>query len=251
MNNDLSEYKKQITSCIRQALSKSDENIFQSLCDVFRTHFEKASHSITEIKKKTTKQKGLIFEVFCKMFLTERGYDDVWMLNEIPDDILSYLNMVRFDIGIDLVARIKIDKNGTNDKENYFYIPVQAKYRKETKDFMKRTVHRVTWKDVSTFLALAQRTGPPKGWLKHMIITNADNVTWRGKKSKKDFTYAKKTFEKASRTFWMNFIGMKGNVLNDEIKEVNVQGIKIENEPKKQEQDIKELRKGFLDRFNK
>jgi hypothetical protein len=49
----------------------------------------------------------------------------------------------------------------------------------------------------------------------------------------------------------MNFIGMKGNVLNDEIKEVNVQGIKIEKEKKEPEQDIKELRKGFLDRFNK
>ena len=44
---------------------------------------------------------------------------------------------------------------------------------------------------------------------------------------------------------------LQGINLNEEIKEVNVQGIKIEKEKKEPEQDIKELRKGFLDRFNK
>jgi hypothetical protein len=41
-------------------------------------------------------------------------------------------------------------------------------------------------------------------------MTNADNVCWRGKKTKKDKTYAKKTFEKCSNMFWLDMIS-KGN----------------------------------------
>jgi hypothetical protein len=39
-----------------------------------------------------------------------------------------------------------------------------------------------------------------------MVITNADYVSWKGKKTKKDFTYAKKTFEKCSNIFWLKMI---------------------------------------------
>ena len=104
------ELENEIKQCIRKAVSKSNSSVFESLTDVFKTYFERPSHTIAEIKTKTTKQKGLIFEIFCKMYLLARGYHDVWLLSEIPEEVRKYLNMVSFDIGIDLVARIKIPK---------------------------------------------------------------------------------------------------------------------------------------------
>ena len=222
------ELENEIKQCIRKAVSKSNSSVFECLTDVFKTYFERPSHTIAEIKAKTTKQKGLIFEIFCKMYLLARGYHDVWLLSEIPEEVRKYLNMVSFDIGIDLVARIKIPKksdiifedeeSGTDDPEerldDFFYFPIQAKYRKPTKNKLNQTVHRVGWKEVSTFLALVGRTGPPKGWMQHIIMTNADNVCWRGKKTKKDKTYAKKTFEKCSNMFWINMASLSnGNKL--------------------------------------
>ena len=70
---------------------------------------------------------------------------------------------------------------------------------------------KVGWKDISTFLALASRTGPiGKGWLKHMIITNVNSVCWKGNKTKKDFTYARKTFMKCNNMFWIKFLNDNG-----------------------------------------
>lgn len=279
------ELENEIKQCIRKAVSKTNSSVFESLTDVFKTYFERPSHTIAEIKTKTTKQKGLIFEIFCKMYLLARGYHDVWLLSEIPEEVRKYLNMVSFDIGIDLVARIKIPKksdiifedeeSGADDPEerldDFFYFPIQAKYRKPTKNKLNQTVHRVGWKEVSTFLALVGRTGPPKGWMQHIIMTNADNVCWRGKKTKKDKTYAKKTFEKCSNMFWINMASLSnGNKLGisrgpgarrpekSEIifeEEKNEEECKIifhENQETKIEEEkrtINNLRKNFLDKL--
>jgi len=215
--NTIEDCKKEIIDCIKSSVnSNKNGTVFERLTDVFKTHFEKSSTNMIELRKKNTKNKGLIFEVFCKMYLLARGYYNVWILSEVPQEVLKYLNLERRDMGIDLIATIKI-ANLKDSIENYFYIPVQAKYRKISKDQFNRKVHRVGWKDISTFLALCTRTGGPKGWLKHMIITNADNVSWKGKKSKKDFTYAKKTFEKCSNIFWLKMIDQdKGRKLIDE-----------------------------------
>ncbi len=222
--NQYLELEKEIKSCIHKAVSKTNQTVFESLNDVFKTYFERPSHNISEIKTKTTKQKGLVFEIFCKMYLLARGYDDVWLLSEIPKEVREYLNMVSFDIGIDLVARMRIPSKNqvifddeADSLDKYFYFPIQAKYRKPTKNKLNQTVHRVGWKEVSTFLALVGRTGPPKGWLQHIIMTNADNVCWRGKKTKKDKTYAKKTFEKCSNMFWLDMIS-KGNQFSLSVK---------------------------------
>ena len=282
------ELENEIKQCIRKAVSKSNSSVFECLTDVFKTYFERPSHTIAEIKTKTTKQKGLIFEIFCKMYLLARGYHDVWLLSEIPEGVRKYLNMVSFDIGIDLVARIKIPKKSdiifdeedeeAGDQEerldDFFYFPIQSKYRKPTKNKLNQTVHRVGWKEVSTFLALVGRTGPPKGWMQHIIMTNADNVCWRGKKTKKDKTYAKKTFEKCSNMFWINMaslsngnklgISQKSEIIFDEEEndELGAGARKPENEECKiifhenketkieveeEKRTINNLRKNFLD----
>lgn len=237
------ELEKEIKSCILSAISKSDNlSVFDRLCDVFKSHFEKPAHNITEIKKRSSKSKGDIFEVFCMMYLKAKGYE-VWHLTQVPDNVLEFLGMQRFDVGIDLVARIKIPKRETASLFDYFYLPVQVKYRKPTRDVQGRTVHRVGWKDISTFLSLCMRTGSPgnkdnkRGWLKHVIMTNSDNVCWRGKKTKQDWTIAKKSFEKCDNFFWLNMVGHKPKVTIDEDDE-------DEKKP-----SVRDLRAKWLEQF--
>ncbi len=203
-----SEEESIIKNCIYNSLNKQNGTIFDSLCDLFEAHFEKPVNNMLQLKKRNTKSKGFLFEVFCTLYLKEKNYE-VWLLKDTPSEILSYLNVPSFDVGIDLIARIK-KKNQTSDTiTDYFYFAVQCKYRKPTKDMQGRTVHRVTWKDVSTFVSLCSRTGP---WLKHIIMTNAQNVSWRGKKSNKDWTIAKKSFEKCNKFFWMKLANIKKKV---------------------------------------
>jgi len=64
------ELEKEIKGCILSAISKRDNlSVFDRLCDVFKSYFEKPARNITEIKKRSSKSKGDIFEVFCMMYL--------------------------------------------------------------------------------------------------------------------------------------------------------------------------------------
>ncbi len=61
----LKDLEKELKGVILSAVSKSDNTtVFERVCDVFKSHFEKPAHNITEIKKRTTKSKGDSFEVF-------------------------------------------------------------------------------------------------------------------------------------------------------------------------------------------
>lgn len=241
----LKDLEKELKSVILSAVSKT--NVFERICDVFKAHFEKPAHNIFEIKKRTAKSKGNSFEVFCMMYLRAKGYE-VWHLSEMSKEMLDFLGMQSFDVGIDLVARIKIPNRENNNPIDYFYFPVQVKYRKPTKDKQGRTIHRVGWKEVSTFLSLAQRTGPPgdehtkKGWCKYVIITNAESVCWRGKKSKQDWTIAKRSFEKCNNFFWLKMIGHKAEPVIIEDEEILADGTIINKK-----QEVRDLRAKWLD----
>jgi hypothetical protein len=212
------EIKKDIKDCVRRSLSNSNIIPFESLNSVFLSYFDRPSSNILELRKRNNKNKGTVFEVFCSMYLEAKGYK-CWMLSDIPEDVLKYVNLTYKDLGVDLLAAFKIP-NKEDIIENYFYFPVQVKYRKETKDYLGRTVHRVGWKDISTFLSLVERTGPSKyGWKKHIIMTNADNVSWKGNKGKKDWTIAKKSFKKCERAIWYKIVGMSEGYSLKSIKE--------------------------------
>ena len=75
-----------------------------------------------------------------------------------------------------------------------------------------------------------------RGWLKHVIMTNADNVCWRGKKTKQDWTIAKKSFEKCNNFFWLGMVGHKPKVTIEE-----------DIPSQKQEVSQRELRAKWLD----
>ncbi len=243
----LLELEKELKSVILSAISRTDGiTTFERVCDVFKSHFEKPAHNITEIKKRTAKSKGNSFEVFCMMYLRAKGYE-VWHLSEMSKEMLDFLGMQSFDVGIDLVARIKIPNRESENPIDYFYFPVQVKYRKPTKDKQGRTVHRVGWKEVSTFLSLAQRTGPPgdkdtkKGWLKHVIMTNAESVCWRGKKSKQDWTIAKGSFEKCNNFFWLKIAKEEPKPVIIEDEDILIDGTVV-SKP-----SIRDLRSKWLD----
>ena len=192
---------------------------------------------MVELKKRTQKSKGTCFEIFCKLYLIEKGFE-CWMLNELDENIRRELNLCKQDVGIDLIA-----------KKNGFYYPVQCKFRKPTKDFKGRQVHRVVWRDLSTFLSLCQRTGGKDGWKKHVIMTNADYCCWKGKKGEKDFTIGKKTFQNLDRNFWYDMVYDKSPSLKEQnvIPDISV----AEKKEAGVTRNAKDLRRAWLDKILK
>jgi hypothetical protein len=136
-------------------------------------------HTLTSNHGTNTTQVGTQFEEFCKLYLKFKGYD-CWDLKECPGEHLTRLNLERRDIGIDLIAH--------RDDQ---WFAVQCKYRSPTRDKLGRTRHCVGWKELSTFLSIAARTGGQNGWTKHIVMTNAKNVSWQGRKNDKDMTIAR------------------------------------------------------------
>jgi len=218
-------YQQDIINTIKTSLSKYESNIFDDLCLLFKTYVEKPCNNIAQLKKRTEKSKGTCFEIFCMMYLQQKGYE-CWMLKDLPDDLRNSFNLGKQDVGIDLIA-----------KKNNEYYPVQCKFRKPTKDFKGRQVHRVTWRDLSTFLSLCERTGGIIGWKKHIVMTNADYCCWKGKKGEKDYTVGKKTFSNIQRSFWYEMVYGKQEELKEEIKE--------------EKQNPRELRQAWLDKLSK
>ena len=165
------------------------KNMVDSLMHTCNSYYEKPAHTLQELKIRNQKVKGDIFEQFCKLYMkTCYGLKDVWLLNEIPNDKRELLNLHKRDYGIDLVGI---------DNDNNFYA-IQAKFRKRT----CRTT-RVTWKQLSTFYALCERTGPFK---KFVVFTTADYANRMGKKSDKDVTIGYKKLQKITHFEWLEMI---------------------------------------------
>jgi hypothetical protein len=134
-----------------------------------------------------------MFEDFCVEYLKHvKGYDNVWLLEDVPEELLTKLGMQRRDVGIDLVA----EKGGR-------YSAVQCKYKKQ--ETTKTKI--VTWKAVSTFYALCMRTGP---WDKYIVMTNCSYVRHMGKKTPKDLSYCLGTLRKTTKEEWLKMCGAGG-----------------------------------------
>ena len=194
--------RAEILKCIRSAMSKADTTpVFQTLDDLFNAYFHRSCTNMLDLRKRNEKNKGELFEVFCYMYLQARGYQP-YMLKDCPQDILESLSLSRQDVGIDIVA--KVEQTSKKGEPQTLWFAAQCKYRSPTRDAKGRSVHRVTWKDVSTFLSYCTRTGP---WIKHIIMTNADSVCWKGHKTQKDYTIARQTFMKLTSVFWSEWLG--------------------------------------------
>jgi hypothetical protein len=180
--------KNEVITSIKYSLSK-DANIFLSILDRFEMYYDSPCNTIQELKKKSTKTKGDLFEIFCTYYLKALDYDEVWLLQDIPLDVIKLLRLKTRDMGIDIVAK-------KNDK----YYAIQAKYRKVSKN---KKYNVLGWKELSTFYALCARSGP---WEKHIVMTTCDYIRNPGVKSDKDVTLGKKKFMNTKKEVWFNII---------------------------------------------
>ncbi len=149
---------------IRRGLSVFGACVFDSIMDEIVLQASLPCHQVMEFRRRSTKAKGDKFEQFCQLWLLAQGYE-CFLLKDIPIELGKELglNLTR-DVGIDLIFRMP---------GHVHFHAVQCKFRAEKKA-------RVTWKSISTFLALCQRTGP---WEKHLIMTNTSGCSWQGKRS--------------------------------------------------------------------
>jgi predicted helicase len=114
-------------------------------------------------KPLTAKQKGDLFEELTKyIFKYHPNYQnftkDVWLLNEVPLDILSNLNIPRKDQGIDLVLL---------DKHDQFHA-IQCKFRTNVNEI-------IPWAELATFYGLA--FGISKEFKGGFYVTNTIELT--------------------------------------------------------------------------
>jgi predicted helicase len=173
---------KLIKKWICEALDKK-VGVFSYICEKIEQEYEKPCNTILDFSKRTTKSIGDLFEVLCVLYLNQINFK-AWLLQDVPDDLLKKLTMVRKDYGIDIVA----EKGG-----EYYAIQCKFKSRKAKK------IPMVGWKELSTFYSLCMRSGP---WKKMIVMTTATTVRRQGKVSDKDQTIAYKTFLNIDDNIW-------------------------------------------------
>tara|TARA_Y100000389_G_scaffold205076_1_gene262770 strand:+ start:7411 stop:8046 length:636 start_codon:yes stop_codon:yes gene_type:complete len=183
---------------------KDNKNTFDILENHISDLNDKPCNNLYELRQKQNnkKQKGDLFEEFCKIYLTKiNKYTNVWLLKEVPENILNNLCLKRLDMGIDLICQNKDD-----------YYAFQVKFRK--KSGKKRIL---SWNCVSTFYALCYNTGP---WKECYVITNCDYVR-HATKGKKQKSICLQTFRNISNDLWIKMYSDLKDT-NNIIPEVNV-----------------------------
>lgn len=162
-------------------------NMFDEFIKQATSFYEMPVHTIQEMRSRQsfgTKARGDIFEEFSCLYLKYVcGYENVWLLTDVPENILIQLSMKRKDMGIDIVVQ---------DKGSFY--AVQCKYKKVTG---KPTC--VSWQTLSTFYALCMRTGP---WKKYIVVTNCSYVRHQGKKTQADISICLNTFRGLTHDQW-------------------------------------------------
>jgi len=182
---------------LHQVFLRSPKNLFDEFILECQKWYSQPAHSLTEMRKRDNKKiRGDIFEDFCVLYLKHvKNYEQVWRLQNVPDEILLKLNLKRRDMGIDILCM-----------NNELFTAVQCKYKKRGK--------AVTWKELSTFYALCLRTGP---YEKYIVMTNCEYVTHMGQKTVKDLSICSGTFRGISSDDWIKMCGITGNTLNQEV----------------------------------
>ncbi len=167
----------------------SNANIFDCIMNEIESISTSKAHNIIELRKKINKKlKGDLFEAFCYIYLKEiLKHDEVWLYNNIPDNIKTQLNLPATDFGIDIVSK----------KANDYYA-IQCKYKKPSDKFQL-----ISWRSLSTFYAIVNKTGP---WLEHITMTNVNGCKLIGKREAKDKSYCINSFRNITFIEWFNII---------------------------------------------
>jgi hypothetical protein len=213
-----------INTIIKKIVNKeyTFKSIFDYFIDEILNFHDKPVYSLIEMKQfRKTKTKGDIWEYFCKLYLQKiKKYDEVWLLKEVPDEILFKLGLKRHDYGIDIIAC----KNGK-------YSAVQCKFKRPREGLVPGTwiaYNCVNWKELSTFYALCNSTNK-NNWEQHIVMTNTKYIRHMGNKSKKDKSICFGTFSKLSSLDFMEFLENqdKEDQNNAQMMEMDVQDIRL------------------------
>ena len=179
----MSDLEKEILSAIRFALSRDNGTTFQTILDHVNCYFKAPAHNINELTKRKTTTKGNIFEIFCVMYLksmkTAKGpkYANVWLLRDVPSEVLTELKLPSRDMGIDIIAQTNYHGNSSNKSTQLLkygggeYHAVQSKYRIKS---IKKPRTALPWKELATFYALCSEAN---SFSKHIVMTNADYIS--------------------------------------------------------------------------
>ena len=129
--------------------------------------------SYQELKQKflnnsTKKEKGDIFELLTKYYLLinpiyKTKLKEVWLLNEVSNEIKNYLNLPDNDEGIDLIAQTKDDE----------YWAIQCKYRTNEDSSITRD-------DIATFLDVSNNIC--RNISHKLVCTTADRQSYKFEK---------------------------------------------------------------------
>jgi len=209
---------------------KSPENLFDEFLIECQKIYEEPAHNFTEMRNRQNKKiRGDIFEEFCVLYLKYiLNNENVWLLKDVPDEILIKLGLKRKDMGIDII----VENKG-------IYQAVQCKYKKHVST--KKNI--LTWKVLSTFYALCLRTGP---WEKYIIMTNCVYTLHQGIKNEKDVSLCLKTFQNISHDNWLKMCCVAGEKIESGEEELVVKNNK-EAIPNKEE--LRNLRNKFLEKL--
>lgn len=155
--------QQSVTNVIKKCISSP--NIFDSIIKEFEDIAAPPLRSMTELREHNKKKiLGDLWEQFCKLYLEFNGYT-VYYIKSLPDNLSQQLNISNTrDVGIDLIAF-----------KNSQYVAVQCKYRKT----------KVPWKELSTFYASCNLTGP---YAQKFIMTSSTGITYNKGIPKDPFT---------------------------------------------------------------
>ena len=190
-----------IRNSMQVILSKQHTNVFDELLEEFNRHYGRPSHSMQEMRDRANKKiKGDMFEHFALLYLQHVLKIKAWLLEDVPDDVLSQVKVTRRDMGIDII--------GVDSHERYY--AVQVKYR-STSSYKSRVI--VGWKQLSTFFALAARSGP---YYKTIVFTNAHGVKRVGGVKKGDKSICLGSLRRVKAKEWLDMAGVQGQKLESE-----------------------------------
>jgi hypothetical protein len=103
---------------------RSPANLFDEFIIECQKWYESPAHTLVEMRRRDNKKiRGDIFEAFSVLYLKHtKGFANVWLLKDVPQEILEKLAMKRQDMGIDIIV----------ETINGKFIAVQCKYKKQT-----------------------------------------------------------------------------------------------------------------------
>lgn len=203
--------RSNVVGISRSLTTSADMTIFEALVQEMEKTTRVPVHDVTALRKRESKKaKGDLWESFCKQWLLtlpSQPYANVWLLSEVPSEVLSLLGLKRVDSGIDLIAQIRNVAHSPTQKCGYdprsAFVPIQCKFRGKTKTGKDRPLQ---WEMVNSYVALCSLTGP---WRTGLIMTNTTGFGRRSVPVANRFrTMGKRTFMRTGHLQWCRMAGL-------------------------------------------